>query len=70
MEMTIQICNGRYGLATPRTRGQANNMKSKALSNLRWRRLVLKVSGVALTGSDTCNIDPKVCGLVIHIWED
>ncbi|KAL2323147.1 hypothetical protein Fmac_027526 [Flemingia macrophylla] len=54
----------RYGLATPSTGGQANNMKSKALSNLRWRRVVLKISGAALTGSDTCNIDPKVAMLV------
>lgn len=24
---------------------------------------MLKISGAALTGSDTCNLDPKVCGL-------
>ena len=41
-----------------------NNMKSKALSNLRWRRVILKISGAALTGSDTCNIDPKVAMLI------
>ncbi|TKY53038.1 Uridylate kinase [Spatholobus suberectus] len=54
----------RYGVSTPSTGGQANSMKSKALSNLRWRRVVLKISGAALTGSDTCNIDPKVAMLV------
>ncbi|XP_027365468.1 uncharacterized protein LOC113872254 isoform X2 [Abrus precatorius] len=54
----------RYGVATPSSGGQANNMKSKALSNLRWRRVVLKISGAALTASDTCNIDPKVAMLV------
>jgi len=54
----------RYGVATPSTGGQANSMRSKALTNLRWRRVVFKISGAALTGSDTCNIDPKVCGLV------
>ncbi|KAG4996296.1 hypothetical protein AAZX31_10G061200 [Glycine max] len=54
----------RYGVATPSTGGPANSMKSKALSNSRWRRVVLKISGAALTGSDTCNIDPKVAMLV------
>ncbi|XP_061337700.1 uridylate kinase PUMPKIN, chloroplastic [Gastrolobium bilobum] len=54
----------RYGVATPSSGGQVNSMKSKALSNLRWRRVVLKISGAALTGSDTCNIDPKVAMLV------
>ncbi|KAG4977027.1 hypothetical protein JHK84_036724 [Glycine max] len=53
----------RYGVATPSTGGQANSMKSKAFSN-RWRRVVFKISGAALTGSDTCNIDPKVAMLV------
>ncbi|KAJ1419484.1 Aspartate/glutamate/uridylate kinase [Sesbania bispinosa] len=53
-----------YGVATPSSGGQVNSMKSKALSNLRWRRVVLKISGAALTGSDTCNIDPKVAMLV------
>ncbi|KAK7355476.1 hypothetical protein VNO80_14732 [Phaseolus coccineus] len=54
----------RYGVATPSTGGQANSMRSKALTNLRWRRVVFKISGAALTGSDTCNIDPKVAMLV------
>ncbi|CAL5207350.1 unnamed protein product [Lathyrus oleraceus] len=54
----------RYGMATSNSGGQVNSLKSKALSNLRWRRVVLKISGSALTGSDTCNIDPKVAMLV------
>lgn len=54
----------RYGVATSSSGGQVNSLKSKALSNLRWRRVVLKISGSALTGSDTCNIDPKVAMLV------
>ncbi|MCI27584.1 uridylate kinase, partial [Trifolium medium] len=48
-----------YGVATSSSGGQVNSLKSKALPNLRWRRVVLKISGSALTGSDTCNIDPK-----------
>jgi uridylate kinase len=54
----------RYGVATSSSGGQVNSLKSKALPNLRWRRVVLKISGSALTGSDTCNIDPKVAMLV------
>ncbi|XP_057745800.1 uridylate kinase PUMPKIN, chloroplastic [Arachis stenosperma] len=54
----------RYGGASQSSGGQVNNMKSKALSNLRWRRVILKISGAALTGSDTCNIDPKVAMLI------
>ncbi|KAK7267873.1 hypothetical protein RIF29_20553 [Crotalaria pallida] len=53
----------RYGVATPSNGGHVNSMK-KALLNLRWRRVILKISGAALTGSDTCNIDPKVAMLV------
>ncbi|XP_025652761.1 uridylate kinase PUMPKIN, chloroplastic-like [Arachis hypogaea] len=39
-------------------------MKSKALLNFRWRRVILKISGATLTGSDTYNIDPKVAMLI------
>lgn len=36
---------------------------------------MLKISGAALTGSDTCNIDPKVCGMNVpqkekQLWYD
>ncbi|OIV98194.1 hypothetical protein TanjilG_11591 [Lupinus angustifolius] len=54
----------RYGVATPSNGAHLNSMKSKPLPNLRWRRVILKISGAALTGSDTCNIDPKVAMLV------
>ncbi|KAL6569071.1 hypothetical protein OROGR_000796 [Orobanche gracilis] len=54
----------RYGVATPSNGTHLNSMKSKPLPNLRWRRVILKISGAALTGSDTCNIDPKVAMLV------
>lgn len=62
-------------MATSSSGGQVNSLKSKALSNLRWQRVVLKISGAALTGSDTCNIDPKVCGMNVpqkekQLWYD
>lgn len=50
----------RYAVATPSSGGQVNTMKPKAMSNVRWRRVVFKISGTALTGSSG-NIDPKVC---------
>ncbi|KAF3434135.1 hypothetical protein FNV43_RR25238 [Rhamnella rubrinervis] len=37
----------------------ANNTKSKPVSNLKWRRVVLKISGAALVG-DCQSTDPKV----------
>ncbi|KAF7818719.1 uridylate kinase [Senna tora] len=54
----------RYGVAMASSGGQLISLKSKPMSNLRWRRVVLKISGAALTGSGTCNIDPKVAMLV------
>lgn len=39
---------------------QINNVKSKATSNPRWRRVVLKISGAALACTGPNNIDPKV----------
>lgn len=47
----------------PSSGGQLNSMKPKPMSNLRWRRVVFKISGAALKGSGTGNIDPKVCDL-------
>ncbi|XLS94016.1 hypothetical protein HN51_070024 [Arachis hypogaea] len=55
---------GEYGGASQSSGGQVNNMKSKALLNFRWRRVILKISGATLTGSDTYNIDPKVSMLI------
>uniref|UniRef100_A0A2P2K2G6 UMP kinase n=1 Tax=Rhizophora mucronata TaxID=61149 RepID=A0A2P2K2G6_RHIMU len=37
----------------------ANNLKSKTMPNLKWRRVVFKISGAALSGNCQ-NIDPKV----------
>ncbi|KAH7537014.1 hypothetical protein FEM48_Zijuj03G0047100 [Ziziphus jujuba var. spinosa] len=37
----------------------SNNAKSKPVTNLKWRRVVFKISGAALVG-DCQNIDPKV----------
>lgn len=36
-----------------------NNLKSKPISNLKWRRVVFKISGTALAGNCQ-SIDPKV----------
>ncbi|KAF2307498.1 hypothetical protein GH714_029178 [Hevea brasiliensis] len=44
--------------------GQTNNIKSKSMCNIRWRRVVLKISGVALAGTGPNNIDPKVMVLI------
>ncbi|KDP45038.1 hypothetical protein JCGZ_01538 [Jatropha curcas] len=37
----------------------ANNLKAKSMPNLKWRRVVFKISGAALAGNCQ-NIDPKV----------
>lgn len=50
-------------MATPSPVGQINNVKSKSISNPRWRRVVFKISGAALAGTGPHNIDPKVYGL-------
>ncbi|CAK7343350.1 unnamed protein product [Dovyalis caffra] len=44
--------------------GQTNNMKPKSISKTRWRRVILKISGVALAGTGPNNIDPKVMTLI------
>ncbi|XP_052173342.1 uridylate kinase PUMPKIN, chloroplastic [Diospyros lotus] len=54
----------RYGIATPSPSAQITNMKSKSLTNPRWRRVVFKISGAALAGSGPHNIDPKVAMLI------
>ncbi|KAF8397831.1 hypothetical protein HHK36_016756 [Tetracentron sinense] len=54
----------RYAMATPIPVGLANNIKSKSLSNPRWRRVVFKVSGAALAGNSTQSVDPKVAMLI------
>ncbi|KAG6403801.1 hypothetical protein SASPL_136033 [Salvia splendens] len=51
---TIVNCSG----------SQINSMKLKPSNNLRWRRVVLKISGAALAGSAPNNIEPKVAMLI------
>ncbi|KAF5747840.1 hypothetical protein HS088_TW05G00568 [Tripterygium wilfordii] len=54
----------RYATATSSPVGQISNLKSKPTSNVRWRRVVFKISGVALAGSGRNSIDPKVAMLI------
>ncbi|XP_077235893.1 aspartate/glutamate/uridylate kinase family protein [Tasmannia lanceolata] len=54
----------RYAAATPSPVGLANNLKTKSLSNPRWRRVVFKISGAALVGNGPQNVDPKVTSLI------
>ncbi|KAL5973569.1 hypothetical protein ACLOJK_030220 [Asimina triloba] len=54
----------RYRVGTPGSAVLVNNMKTKSLSNLRWRRVVLKISGAVLAGSGPQNVDPKVMMLI------
>ncbi|CAI0410764.1 unnamed protein product [Linum tenue] len=44
---------------TPSSSALANSLKSKSMPNLKWRRVVFKISGAALAGNCQ-NIDPKV----------
>ncbi|GMY25085.1 Uridylate kinase [Fagus crenata] len=54
----------RSAIAMPGPVGPIINVKSKSMSNPRWRRVVFKVSGVALAGTGPNNIDPKVVLLI------
>lgn len=54
----------RFAMASPSPVGQMNNVKSKSISNPRWRRVVFKISGAALAGTGPHNIDPKVAMLI------
>lgn len=55
--MIIAFC--RYPVAASGPVSLNNNSKLKSLSNPRWKRVVLKISGMALAGSPQ-NVDPKV----------
>lgn len=59
---SLNLCFGRYATtaATASPVSQTNNIKAKSMCNIRWRRVVLKISGVALAGTGPNNIDPKV----------
>ncbi|KAH6797630.1 aspartate/glutamate/uridylate kinase family protein [Perilla frutescens var. hirtella] len=54
----------RLGTVTSSPGSQVNSMKLKPSTNLRWRRVVLKISGAALAGSAPNNIEPKVAMLI------
>ncbi|KAJ8899589.1 hypothetical protein K2173_018563 [Erythroxylum novogranatense] len=43
---------------------QNNSLKPKSVANSRWKRVVLKISGVALAGTGPNNTDPKVMMLI------
>ncbi|KAJ6828443.1 uncharacterized protein M6B38_286575 [Iris pallida] len=53
----------RYSVAACGSPSLANNFNKK-MSNPRWKRVVLKISGAALTGSGPQNVDPKVIMLI------
>ncbi|XP_058087710.1 uncharacterized protein LOC131234774 isoform X2 [Magnolia sinica] len=54
----------RYPVVTPTSVGVTNNMKTKPMSNPRWRRVVFKISGAVLAGNGPQNVDPKVMMLI------
>ncbi|PKA52460.1 uridylate kinase [Apostasia shenzhenica] len=54
----------RYPVNSPGSANLTNNFKLKSLSNPRWKRVVLKISGVALAGTGPQNVDPKVMMLI------
>ncbi|KAF5206986.1 Uridylate kinase [Thalictrum thalictroides] len=54
----------RYPTGTNVGAGLVNNIKPKSLSNPRWRRVVFKISGAALAGTGSQNIDAKVALLI------
>ncbi|KAJ6845313.1 uncharacterized protein M6B38_289730 [Iris pallida] len=53
----------RFSVAACASASLANNFNKK-MSNPRWKRVVLKISGAALTGSGQQNVDPKVIMLI------
>ncbi|CAK9197029.1 unnamed protein product [Sphagnum troendelagicum] len=52
--------NGGSGLRSPGTSSLVSEMPLLPSSSLRWRRVLLKVSGEALLGDGSQNIDPKI----------
>ncbi|WOG96455.1 hypothetical protein DCAR_0415790 [Daucus carota subsp. sativus] len=54
----------RYGTATSSPSAQIANMKTKQVTNPKWRRVVFKISGASLAGSGSHSIDPKVAMLI------
>ncbi|CAM8949245.1 unnamed protein product [Rhodiola kirilowii] len=54
----------RYPAPTANLVSQALSVRVKQTPRLRWRRVVFKISGVALAGSGSNNFDPKVATLI------
>ncbi|CAH9110027.1 unnamed protein product [Cuscuta epithymum] len=54
----------RYGTANSCPGAQVNNIKLKSSGGPRWRRVIFKISGAALSGTTQNNIDPKVAMLI------
>lgn len=61
-------CMCRYSLVASGHVNLTNNSKMKSLTNPRWKRVVLKISGAALVGSGPQNVDPKVsCNILLYL---
>ncbi|KAK8938553.1 hypothetical protein KSP39_PZI011415 [Platanthera zijinensis] len=54
----------RYPGTPPGSASLTSNFKLKSLSNPRWKRTVLKISGAALAGAGPQNVDPKLMMLI------
>lgn len=67
-QFCFAVCIIRYPAATNVAAAMVNNMKPKSLSNPRWRRVVFKISGAALSGSGSQNIDPKVSACFLYFY--
>lgn len=54
----------KYQVASPTSASLANNFRMRSASNPRWKRALLKISGVSLVGIGPHNVDPKVILLI------
>ncbi|KAI0515769.1 hypothetical protein KFK09_008436 [Dendrobium nobile] len=54
----------RYPVTSPVSASLTGSFKLKSLSNPRWKRTVLKISGSSLAGTGPQNVDPKVLMLI------
>ncbi|XP_024982376.1 uncharacterized protein LOC112518844 isoform X2 [Cynara cardunculus var. scolymus] len=54
----------RYATATSSPSCQITAIKSKPITNARWRRVVFKISGASLAGTSSHSVDPKVAMLI------
>jgi len=57
--MALIVCVDSVSRYGPNNGVVANNLKTKPESNLKWQRVLFKISGSALAGNGQ-NIDPKV----------